>query len=34
LQTSWYEFDGVTSEGEAVAVEIDGKAAQYLVEPD
>lgn len=34
LQTVWYEFDGVTSQGEAVDVEIDAKATKYLVEPD
>ena len=34
LQTIWYEFDGVTSAGEAVDVEIDENATKYLVEPD
>jgi uncharacterized membrane protein YkoI len=30
----WYEFDGVTTDGEAVDVEINAAATKYLVEPD
>jgi hypothetical protein len=34
LKTVWYEFDGITAQGEAVDIEVDENATKYLVEPD